>query len=158
MAGPIVGMLGKAIGAMLASQVGSGVGRPGGRGAQRLRRRTPARHAGQGRARDGRTSRTSPPGLDVGEDDASCCTSPSARRPTSGSSRMCRGCASTCSARSADYANGIEVNSANLQSSMEEKMRGIDMNNPDSMRERMEGGMFEMEKSPAQQAALEGSR
>ena len=34
-------------------------------------------------------------------------------------------------------------------------MRGIDMTNPDSMRELMEGGMFEMDKSPAQQAALE---
>jgi putative hydrolase len=34
-------------------------------------------------------------------------------------------------------------------------MRGIDMTNPDSMRELMEGGMFEMDKSPAQQEALE---
>jgi putative hydrolase len=55
----------------------------------------------------------------------------------------------------ADYATGIEVNTANLQSSMEEKMRGIDINNPDSVRELMEGGMFEMEQSPDQQAALE---
>ena len=34
-------------------------------------------------------------------------------------------------------------------------MRGIDINNPDSLRELMEGGMFEMDKSPEQQAALD---
>jgi putative hydrolase len=34
-------------------------------------------------------------------------------------------------------------------------MRGLDMSNPESMRELMEGGMVEMDTSPAQQAALE---
>jgi putative hydrolase len=34
-------------------------------------------------------------------------------------------------------------------------MRGVDINNLDSMRELMEGGMFDLKKSPAQEQALE---
>ena len=51
----------------------------------------------------------------------------------------------------ADYGSGIEINTAG----MEEKLRGIDPMNPAAMQEAMEGGLFDLSKSPAQQAALE---
>jgi putative hydrolase len=51
----------------------------------------------------------------------------------------------------ADYGSGIEINTAGI----EEKLRGIDPMNPAAMQEAMEGGLFDLSKSPAQQAALE---
>ena len=50
MAGPMLGMLGKATGAMLATQVGAGARRAGRRGAHRLRHRAAARPGRQGGA------------------------------------------------------------------------------------------------------------
>ena len=49
------------------------------------------------------------------------------------------------------YGQGIEINTAGI----EEKLREIDPTNPASMQSAMEGGLFDLAKSPAQQAALE---
>ncbi|KQW45076.1 hydrolase [Nocardioides sp. Root1257] len=54
-----------------------------------------------------------------------------------------------------DYARGIEINAEGIQSRIEEQMRGIDPQNPESMQELLDGGMFELERSPAQEAALQ---
>jgi putative hydrolase len=54
-----------------------------------------------------------------------------------------------------DYARGIEINAEGIQSRIEEQMRGIDPSNLEAMQELMEGGMFEPERSPAQEAALQ---
>jgi putative hydrolase len=54
----------------------------------------------------------------------------------------------------ADYARGIEVNAQGMQARIEEQMRGIDPTNPESMQELLEGGMFDLPRSPAQEAAL----
>jgi putative hydrolase len=54
-----------------------------------------------------------------------------------------------------DYARGIEINAEGIQSRIEEQMRGIDPSNLEAMQELMEGGMFELERSPAQEAALQ---
>jgi putative hydrolase len=153
MAGPIVGMLGKAIGAMLASQVGSGLGALAGEVLSASDVGLPLGTPGKA-ALVVENVKEFASGLDVSEDDLLLYLAlreaahqrlfahvPWLREHLLGAV--------------ADYAKGIEVNTANLQSSLEEKMRGIDINNPDSMRELMEGGMFEMDKSPEQQAALD---
>ncbi|MEI2713856.1 MAG: zinc-dependent metalloprotease [Nocardioides sp.] len=49
-----------------------------------------------------------------------------------------------------DYATGSQINT----SAIEDKMRGLDMSNPAAMQEMLSGGMFDLEDSPAQQAAL----
>ena len=69
MAGPIMGMLGKAVGAMLASQVGSGIGALAVRGADRLRHRAAARRAPAGPRWCRPTSRRSPRASTSSEDD-----------------------------------------------------------------------------------------
>ena len=51
----------------------------------------------------------------------------------------------------ADYGRGIEINTAG----MEEKLRGVDPMNPASMQEALDGGLFDLSGSPAQKAALE---
>ncbi len=50
----------------------------------------------------------------------------------------------------ADYAAGIEIDTAGI----EEQMRGIDPSNPASFQEAMSQGMFEPKQTPAQEAAL----
>jgi putative hydrolase len=54
-----------------------------------------------------------------------------------------------------DYAPGVEINTANIQSALEERLRGIDPTNPQAMAELMENGLFDLERSPQQEAALE---
>ena len=54
-----------------------------------------------------------------------------------------------------DYARGIEINTDSIQSRMEEQMRGIDPTNPESMQQLLEGGLFDLPKSPSQEAALQ---
>ena len=49
-----------------------------------------------------------------------------------------------------DYGRGTTID----VSKIEESMRGIDPSNPASLQEALEGGLFEPEKTPAQQAAL----
>ena len=54
-----------------------------------------------------------------------------------------------------DYARGLEINTENIQSKVEEQMRGIDPTNPESLQELLEGGLFDLPKSPEQEAALQ---
>jgi putative hydrolase len=49
-----------------------------------------------------------------------------------------------------DYARGIEINT----DAIEEQLRGLDPSNPASMQEAFDGGLFDLQQSPAQQAAL----
>src|SRR5690606_1476231 len=48
------------------------------------------------------------------------------------------------------YARGIEINTG----VSEEQLRGLDPTNPAAMQEAFEGGLFDPQQSPAQQAAL----
>ncbi len=50
----------------------------------------------------------------------------------------------------ADYAGGIEIDTTGL----EDKLRGLDPTNPAAMQEAMASGMFEPAKTPAQESAL----
>jgi putative hydrolase len=54
----------------------------------------------------------------------------------------------------ADYARGIEVNAEGMQTRIEEQMRGVDPSDPEAMQRLLEGGMFDLPRSPAQDAAL----
>ncbi|QZY30107.1 zinc-dependent metalloprotease [Nocardioides coralli] len=54
-----------------------------------------------------------------------------------------------------DYAHGLEVNTANLQSRMEEQLRGMDLSNLESLQQLTEGGLFDLSQSPEQDAALQ---
>jgi putative hydrolase len=54
-----------------------------------------------------------------------------------------------------DYAAGVEINLEAIQERVEEQMRGVDMNNPESLQQLLENGMFELPQSPKQKAALE---
>ena len=49
-----------------------------------------------------------------------------------------------------DYGRGITID----MSSIEESMRGIDPSNMEAMQEALSGGLFDLEHTPAQQAAL----
>jgi putative hydrolase len=54
-----------------------------------------------------------------------------------------------------DYAQGIEINTERIQETMEERLRGIDPQNLGAMQELMEGGLFDIPRSPRQEAALQ---
>ena len=94
MAGPLMGILGKAVGAMLASQIGSGVGALAGEvlTASDIGLPLGARGSGRAGAEQRRRVRRR---ASTSARTTSCSTSRSARPPTSGCSPTCRGCAST---------------------------------------------------------------
>ena len=78
------------------------------------------------------------------------CTWRCARRPTSGSSPTCRGCARTCSARSRATPAGIKVDTAKL----EDVVGQLDPTHPEQLQEALQQGMFQPEDTPEQKAAL----
>ena len=51
----------------------------------------------------------------------------------------------------ADYGSGVDINTTGI----EEKLQDFDLSNPQALQEAMSGGLFDLEPSPAQQAALE---
>lgn len=149
MAGPLLGMLGKATGAMVATQVGQGVGGLAGDvlGASDIG--LPLGPAGKAALLPLNVAAFAEE-LDVSADDVLLYLAlreaahqrlfahvPWLREHLIGAV--------------ADYGSGIEINTAGI----EEKLRGIDPMNPAAMQEAMEGGLFDLSKSPAQQAALE---
>jgi len=153
MAGPLLGMIGKAMGAMLATQVGSALGQLAGEvlGASDI---------GLPLGAPGRAALISSnvtafaAGLDVSEDDVVLYLAlreaahqrlfshvPWLREHLIGAVT--------------DYARGLEINAEGLQQRLQEQMSGIDPMNPESMQQLLDGGLFDIPKSPAQVAALE---
>lgn len=149
MAGPLIGMLGKAAGAMVASQVGNGVGTLSSGVLS-------ASDIGLPLGPDGRAAllphniEKFAEGLDVSSDDVLLYLAlrEAAHQRLFANVGWLR---AHLLGAVADYGAGVEINSA----SIEEKMRGLDPMNPAAMQEAFDGGLFEMERSPAQQAALE---
>ena len=153
MGGPIIAMLGKAIGAMLAQQVGSGLGALAGEvltasdiglplGAPGKAAIVPANVAGFAE------------GLDVPDSDVLLYL---ALREAA-HQRLFAGVPwlrDHLIGAVTDYAQGIEINTAGIQETMEERLRGIDPNNLDAMREMVDGGLFDIPRSPQQEAALQ---
>lgn len=149
MAGPILGMLGQATGAMVAGQVGNGVGTLAGEVLSASDIGLPLGPAGRAALLPGNIEEFSQ-GLDVSADDVLLYLAlrEAAHQRLFANVGWLR--AHLLDAVAA-YGAGIEINTAGL----EEKMGGIDPTNPQAMQEAMEGGMFDMERTPAQQAALE---
>ncbi len=153
MSGPMLGILGKVVGSMLASQVGSGLGALASEVLSVSDVGLPLAPAGRAAIVPTNVARFAE-GLDVTEDDVLLYLAlreaahqrlyahvPWLREHVIGAVT--------------DYARGIEINAEGIQSRIEEQMRGVDPTNPESMQALLEGGMFDLPKSPAQEAALQ---
>lgn len=153
MSGPLLGILGQAVGGMLASQVGSGLGVLAAEVLSVSDIGLPL--AAPGKAAVVTTNLAEfAAGLDVPDDDVLLYLAlreaahqrlfahvPWLREHLIGAVR--------------DYARGLEINAAGIQSRMEEQMRGLDPSNLESMQELLEGGLFDMPRSSEQEAALQ---
>ncbi|WP_148613949.1 zinc-dependent metalloprotease [Nocardioides rubriscoriae] len=152
-AAPLLGIIGRAVGAMLATQVGSGFGELAGEVLTASDVGLPL--GARGKAALVTTNvKAFAEGLDVSEDDVVLYLAlreaahhrlfshvPWLREHLIGAVT--------------DYARGLEVNAESLQRRMEEQLRGVDPSNPESIQQLVEGGMFDLPRSPAQAAALE---
>jgi putative hydrolase len=151
MSGPLLGILGKAVGAMLASQVGSGLGALASEVLSVSDIGLPLAPTGKAALVPANVA-TFAEGLDVSADDVLLYLAlreaahqrlfahvPWLREHLIGAV--------------ADYARGIEINAEGMQSRIEEQMRGIDPMNPESMQGLLEGGLFDLPQSPTQAAA-----
>ncbi|HWU19987.1 MAG TPA: zinc-dependent metalloprotease [Nocardioides sp.] len=151
-AGPLLGILGQAVGAMLANQVGQGLGGLAGEVLTASDVGLPLGAPGKA-ALVMSNVRSFAEGLGVGEDDVVLYLAlreaahqrlfahvPWLREHLIGAVT--------------DFARGLELNAQDLQDRMQEQLRGIDPTNIESMQELLENGMFEAPKSPAQEAAL----
>jgi putative hydrolase len=151
-AAPILGILGKAIGALLANQVGSGLGTLAGEVLTVSDIGLPLTTPGRAALIPANVAAFAE-GLDVGEDDVLLYL---ALREAA-HQRLFAGVPwlrDHVIGAVTDYAQGIEVNVEGIQQRVEEQMRGIDPTNPESMQQLFDSGMFELPDSPAQKAAL----
>ncbi len=152
-AGPVLGFLGKAVGAMLATQVGSGLGMLAGEVLSVSDTGLPLGEPGRAALVPANVTAFAE-GLDVGEDDVVLYLAlrEAAHQRLFANVAWLR---EHVVAAVTDYARGLEVNAAGLQSRMEEQLRGFDPANPDSLQQLVDGGLFDMPRSPAQEAALQ---
>jgi putative hydrolase len=153
MGGPIIAMLGKAIGAMLASQVGSGLGALAGEVLTASDIGLPLGAPGRAGLVPANVSRFAE-GLDVPESDVLLYL---ALREAA-HQRLFAGVPwlrDHLIGAVTDYAKGIEINTGRIQETMEERLRGVDPTNPETMQELMEGGLFDLPQSAEQAAALQ---
>ena len=149
MAGPLIGMISKATGAMVAGQVGSGLGALAGEVLGATDIGLPLSAPGVAALVPANVAAFAG-GLDVDDSDVLLYLAlreaahqrlfahvPWLREHLIGAVT--------------DYARGIQIDTA----SMEEQVRGIDITNPSALQDAMEGGLFDLAQSPAQQAALQ---
>jgi putative hydrolase len=151
-AAPILGILGKAIGALLANQVGSGLGTLAGEVLSVSDIGIPLTTPGRAALVTSNVAAFAD-GLDVSEEDVMLYL---ALREAA-HQRLFAGVPwlrDHVIGAVTDYAQGIEVNVEGIQQRVEEQMRGIDPTNPESMQQLLDSGMFELPESPAQKAAL----
>jgi putative hydrolase len=152
MGGPILAMLGKAVGAMLATQVGSGLGAMAGEVVSASDIGLPLGAAGTAALVPANVARFAG-GLDVPETDVRLYL---ALREAA-HQRLFAGVPwlrDHLIGAVTDYAKGIEINTERIQETMEERLRGVDPTNLENMQALMDGGLFELPQSPQQQAAL----
>jgi putative hydrolase len=153
MGGPILAMLGKAIGAMLASQVGSGLGALAGEVLTASDVGLPLGAPGRAALVPVNVTRFAE-GLDVPESDVLLYL---ALREAA-HQRLFAGVPwlrDHLIGAVTDYAQGVELNTGRIQESLEERLQGVDPTNIQAMQELMEGGLFDLPQSPQQQAALQ---
>lgn len=153
MAGPMLGILGKAVGGMLASQIGSGLGVLAAEVLSVSDIGLPLAAPGKAAIIPANVGAFAD-GLDVTEDDVLLYLAlreaahqrlfahvPWLREHLIGAV--------------ADYARGLEINAEGMRSRIEEQMSGVDPTNPESMQQLLEGGMFDVPRSAGQEAALQ---
>ncbi len=153
MSGPLLGILGKAVGGMLAQQVGSGLGGLASEVLSVSDIGLPLAAPGQAAIVPANVAAFAA-GLDVTEDDVLLYLAlrEAAHQRLFAHVPWLR---DHLIEAVADYARGIEVNAAGLQARIEEQMKGLDPTNPASMQELLDGGLFDLPRSPAQDAALQ---
>lgn len=153
MSGPLLGILGKAVGGMLAQQVGSGLGALAAEVLSVSDIGLPLAAAGKAAIVPANVTAFAE-GLDVSEDDVLLYLAlrEAAHQRLFAHVPWLR---DHLIGAVADYARGIEINAEGIQSQIEEQMRGVDPANPESMQQLLEGGMFDLPRSPAQEAALQ---
>ncbi len=151
--GPMLGMLGKAVGVMVASQVGSGLGALATEVLSVSDIGLPLAPAGKVALVPANVAAFAE-GLDVTEEDVLLYL---ALREAAHQRLFCHvpWLSEHLIGAVTAYARGIEINAESLQSRIEEQMRGVDPSNPESMQALLEGGMFDLPQSPAQAEALE---
>ncbi|MFB9311738.1 zinc-dependent metalloprotease [Nocardioides plantarum] len=152
-AGPLIGILGKAVGAMLATQVGSGLGELAGEVLTASDVGLPL--AAPGKAALVTTNVTAfAEGLGLDEADVLLYLAlrEAAHHRLFSHVPWLR---DHLLGAVTDYARGVEINPESLQRRMEEQLRGVDPSSPGSMQQILEGGLFDLPQSPAQTAALE---
>jgi putative hydrolase len=153
MTGPLLGILGQAVGGMLASQVGSGLGALASEVLSVSDIGLPLAAPGKAAIVPANVTAFAE-GLDVTEDDVLlylALREAAHQRLFSHVSWL----RDHLIGAVADYARGIEINTEGIQSRIEEQMRGIDPTDPSSMQALLDGGMFDLPRSPAQDAALQ---
>lgn len=151
-AGPLLGFLGQAVGAMLATQVGQGLGALAGEVLTASDIGVPLGAPGKA-ALVMSNVRKFADGLDVSEDDVLLYLAlrEAAHQRLFGHVPWLR---DHLVGAVTDYARGIELNAQQMQQRVEEQLRGVDPTNLEAMQSLLEGGLFEPPTSPAQEAAL----
>jgi putative hydrolase len=153
MGGQLIGMLQRAVGGMLASQIGSGLGALAGEVLTASDIGLPLGAPGKAALVPANVAEFAS-GLDVSEDDVLLYLAlrEAAHQRLFAHVPWLR---DHLIGAVTDYARGLEINTANLQSSIEEQLRGLDLTNPESLQKLTEGGMFDLQQSPEQEAALQ---
>jgi putative hydrolase len=153
MGGQLLGMLQRAVGAMLASQIGSGLGALAGEVLTASDIGLPLGARGKAALVPANVAEFAA-GLDVSEDDVLLYLAlrEAAHQRLFAHVPWLR---DHLIGAVTDYARGLEVNTAGLQSRIEEQLRGVDITNLESLQELAEGGMFDLSQSPEQEAALQ---
>ncbi|GAB6984043.1 zinc-dependent metalloprotease [Nocardioides pyridinolyticus] len=153
MAGPMLGILGKAVGGMLASQVGSGLGALAAEVLSVSDIGLPLAAPGKAAIVPANVGAFAE-GLDVTEDDVLLYLAlrEAAHQRLFAHVPWLR---DHLIGAVADYARGLEINAEGMRSRIEEQMSGIDPTNPESMQQLLEGGMFDVPRSAGQEAALQ---
>ncbi len=152
-AGPILGLLGKAVGAMLATQVGSGLGALAGEVLSVSEAGVPLGEPGRAALVPANVAAFAA-GLDVGEDDVLlylALREAAHQRLFAGVPWLREHVVGAVT----DYAQGLEVNAEGMQQRMQEQLQGIDLSNPESLQQLVDGGLFDVTRSPQQERALE---
>jgi putative hydrolase len=153
MSAPLLGILGKAVGGMLASQVGSGLGALASEVLSVSDIGLPLAAPGKAAIVPANVS-TFAEGLDIGEDDVLLYLAlrEAAHQRLFAHVPWLR---DHLIGAVADYARGIEINAEGIQAKIEEQMRGVDPTNLESMQQLLDGAMFDLPRSPTQEAALQ---
>ncbi|MBS4752546.1 zinc-dependent metalloprotease [Nocardioides sp. zg-ZUI104] len=151
-AGPLVGLIGQAVGGMLAMQIGQALGGLAGEVLTASDIGLPLGAPGKA-AMVLSNVQAFAEGLDVGEDDVVLYLAlreaahqrlfahvPWLREHLIGAVT--------------DYARGLEINAQQMQERMQEQLRNIDPTNLESMQSLLEGGLFDPPRTEAQTAAL----